>query len=417
MLYLSIGLAFIVPQKVIGERHYGVYATAQAMLTALYMLTDSLALQPMVNFGMVAERRREAYTVAAIVHLLFIVPTALLIYALRGPIAEFLTDDLFIPTLALFPLTAAGFLLRNYFLKVAQLHINTKATFLIDLAWIGTTIVLIMDGWRRGSLATAADMMMISAIASGVSSLVGLVMYGGIVRFTGKIDRRHAIRMIRFGLAQSGSAATLALQTQGDILILKSFVASEIVANYDAAKKFFRGFEAMRDAGSMLIWPSAARLSVQHRTDDLVRLVEKMIAFMLIIIIPSVLLAWILPIDEFFNFIYKGKYAGAADIFRILSLAALAIPFSMNMFILGGMGEARRFFRVTLASALLSVLIAIILVPHIGVAGTALSVIASYAVLALLSTTTLARRIPISIPRALGRWRDARDYIFRRSRG
>lgn len=413
---MAIGLAFIIPQKVIGERHYGVYATAQAMLTALYMLADSLALQPMVNFGMIPERRREAYTVAAIVHLLFIVPFSLAIYALRHQIGAFLNDDLFTPTLALFPITAAGFLLRNYFLKVAQLHINTKATFLIDLAWIGTTIALILDGWRRGSLATAADMMMISAIASGVSSLVGLVMYGGTVRFTRRIDRAHAIRMFRFGLAQSGSAATLALQTQGDILILKSFVTSEVVANYDAAKKFFRGFEAIRDAGSMFVWPAAARLSVQHRTDELVRLVEKMIAFMLIIIIPCVLLVWILPIDTFFNAIYKGKYTGAADIFRILSLAALAIPFSMNMFILGGMGEARRFFRVTFASAMISVIVALILVPRIGVMGTAISVITSYAVLALLSTASLSGRIPISIARALGRWRDARDYLFRRAR-
>ncbi len=411
---MAIGLAFIVPQKVIGERHYGVYATAQAMLTALYMLTDSLALQPMVNFGMVPERRREAYTVAAVVHILFIAPISIAVYLFRAQIGQFLNDDLFVPTLALFPLTAAGFLLRNYFLKVAQLHINTKATFLIDLAWIGTTIALILDGWRRGSLATAADMMMISAIASGVSSLVGLVMYGGTIRFTRRIEREHTIRMLRFGLAQSGSAATLALQTQGDILILKTFVTSEVVANYDAAKKFFRGFEAIRDAGSMFVWPAAARLSVQHRNDELVRLVEKMIAFMLIVIIPAVALMWILPLDTYFDIIYKGKYSGAADIFRILSLAALAIPFSMNMFILGGMGEARRFFRVTFASAVLSVVVALLLVPKIGVMGTALSVITSYAVLAILSTASLSRRIPISISRALGRWKDAREFILKR---
>ncbi len=411
---MLIGLAFIVPQKVIGERHYGVYATTQAMLTALYMLTDSLALQPMVNFGMAEERRRDVFTVSAVVHLLFIIPTAAAIYLLRDPIAGFLNDDLFVPTLALFPVTASGFLLRNYFLKVAQLHIDTRATFLIDIAWIGTTIVLILDGWRRGSLATASDMMMISAIASGASSLVGLLIYGRTVRFTRRVDRAYARRMIRFGLAQSGSAATLALQTQGDILILKSVVSSEIVANYDAAKKFFRAFEVLRDAGSLFVYPAVAKLSVEHRWGEVERLVEKMIAFMLIVIVPAVLIVWLAPIELLFNWIYKGKYQDAPEIFRFLSLAAFAIPFSMNMFVLGGMGEARQFFRVTLGSALVSVAAALVLVPQIGVMGTVLSVIVSYGVLAILSTRAVAGRIPISIPRALGRWRDARDFFLRR---
>jgi len=406
-----IGAAFIVPQKVIGERHYGVYATAQALLTGLYMLTDSLALQPMVNFGMVPERRREAFTVAAFVHLLFIIPSAVIVYGFRNQIAIFFNDDLFVPTLALFPLTAAGFLLRNYLLKVAQLHIDTRATFLMDLAWIGTTVALILDGWRRGTLATASDMMMISAVASGASSVVGLLLYGRIVRFTTAIDREHARRMIRFGLAQSGSAATLALQTQGDVLILKTFMTSQVVANYDAAKKFARAFEALRDAGSLFVWPAVARLSVEHRTDELVRLVEKMIAFMLIVVVPCVLLVWILPIELLFETIYKGKYQDAPALFRVLSLAALAIPFSMNMFVLGGMGEARRFFRVTLASAFVSVLAALLLVPLIGAMGTALSVVISYAALGALSTTVVSRQIPISLPRALGRWRDARAFL------
>lgn len=410
LLYVLIGLAFILPQKVIGERNYGVYAYVQAMLTALYMLTDSLALLPMVNFGMDPERRREAYTVSALMHLLFVGICTSAIYLGRDAIAVLLNNPLFSPTLALFPFVAFGFLLRSYFLKVAQLHINTRATFLIDLAWIGTTIALILVGWQRGTLATAEDMMVISAISSGASSLVGLLLYGGTVRFTRQLDRKYVMRMFRFGLAQSGSAATLALQTQGDIMILGMFVRAELVGNYDAAKKFFRGFEALRDAGSLFVYPAAAKLAAEHREEELVVLVEKMIAFMLVVIVPIVIFVWVAPIDKFFDFVYKGKYLDAPMIFRILSLAALAIPFSMTMYVLGGMGEARRYFRVTLGSAVASLVVSLALVPYYGAVGTAIAAIISYGVLGFLSTRSVAARIPISLRRTLGRWRDAVNF-------
>lgn len=408
-----IGLAFIIPQKVIGDTHWGIYSTVQAILTSVYMLSDSLALQAMVNFGMDPERRRQALTLSAIIHTLFIAVCTTAVYFGRELLADFFNEPALVVTLGYFPVVSLGFLLRNYFLKVSQLHIDMRATFFIDLAWIGTTVLLIFYGWRSGTLIDANDMMVISAIASGASSLAGLWLFKDRVRMSFELDRVYSIRMIRFGIAQLGSAVTMALQTQGDTLILKMFVSSAVVGNYDTAKKFFRGFEALRDAGALFVYPVVAKLASEKRRTELVLILEKMIGFMMIAVVPLVVLVWVGPTDAIFDWIYKGKYQEAPVIFRYLSLAALAIPFSMNTYVLGGLGEARRYFRVTLISASLSVAAALTFIPILGSRGAALGVVVSFLSLGILATQAVHARIPFSFRGAFGRWRDALSFITR----
>ncbi|MCE7935019.1 MAG: hypothetical protein DYG96_10550, partial [Chlorobi bacterium CHB2] len=211
-MYVLIGLAFILPQKVIGEHNWGVATLAQAGLTIIYMLSDGFALQALVNFGMTESRRRQALTVSALLHCGFITLCTAAIYFGRAWWAGLLNEPDLIPTLELFPYVALGFLLRNYFLKVSQLHIDTRATFLIDAAWIGTTVLLVIHGWMNAWMNTAQDMMLISAVSAGASSLVGLMLYARSLRFARTIDRELFGQMIRFGRTQMLSAGTLALQ-------------------------------------------------------------------------------------------------------------------------------------------------------------------------------------------------------------
>ncbi|MBS1912188.1 MAG: polysaccharide biosynthesis C-terminal domain-containing protein [Bacteroidetes bacterium] len=412
-----MGFALMLPQKMIGPSQWGIYGTAQAILTSVFMLSDSIALQAMVNFGVIPERRREALTISAVTHLLFCALCGAAVYFGRGVISTILNEPQLAVTLAYFPLVVLGFLLRTYFLKVSQISIDTRATFYIEVAWSGTTVLLIAAGWMRHAIVDANDMMMISAISSGVSSVIGLAFHWRNVRFTSTINRANALQMYRLGLAQLGSAVTMVLQTQGDILILKRFASSAVVGNYDAAKRFFRGFEALRDAAVLLIYPAVAKLAAERRRDELVKLVEKMIGFMATAVVPIVLVIWLGPADMLFAWIYKGKYDSAAMIFKVLSLAALVLPFSMNTYVLGALSEARQYFRVTFVSAILAVVAMWIFVPMLGGEGAALGVVVSYLSLAILATRSVLRTVPFTITGALGRWRDAFNFVARTWRG
>jgi O-antigen/teichoic acid export membrane protein len=185
------------------------------------------------------------------------------------------------------------------------------------------------------------------------------------------------------------------------------------VGNYDVAKKFFRGFEALRDAGAMFVYPAVARLRAQGRTKEMVLMVEKMIGFTLVVVVPLVALVWIAPIDAIFGLLYKSTFEQVPHIFRLLSLAALAIPFALNLNVLTGLGDGRAGFRATLLSSVAFFIAALLLVPRLEADGAAIAVIASFFVLGAASTVAVRSHVAFSIVGALGRWRDAFDYALR----
>ena len=413
MLYAVMGLAFVLPQKMIGDQNWGIFVTAQAILTTIFMLSDGLALQSMVTFGMEKHRRAEATTISAIVHVAFIGVCTAIVYLCRHLLAGFFGEPQLAGTLELFPLVALGFLLRNFFLKVAQLDIDMRRMFFIDAAWVAATSLLLLVGWTRRTLVTADDMMYVTARSASVSSLVGLILSARHLRATLRVERDTLRQAMRFGVAQCAAAATLAAQTQGDVLLLDRFATAATVGNYDVAKKFFRGFEALRDAAAMFVYPAVARLRAQSRMTEMVLMVEKMIGFTLVVVVPLVALVWVLPIERLFGFLYKSQYEQVPQIFRLLSLAALGIPFVLNLNVLNGLGDARAGFRTTLISSAVFFATALLLVPPLGADGAALAIVASFFALGIGSTLAVRRHVRFSLVGALGRWRDAFAYGLR----
>ena len=407
VLYLSLGLVFFIPQKVIGEAAWGIFATSQAILTIMYMLADGFALQVMVNFGVVEERRAEATSAALLLYVVFLGLCTTAVWLLREDIAMVTGKPELIPVLAIFPILALSFFFRNFTLKTAQLLIDTRGTFIVDAAWAVATITLLLHGWIDGWLVDEIDMVYVAAAAAGFSSLVGLLLYARTIRLARRFKPGRFVEMIRFGMAQFGSATTMGFLSQGDVLLLTTFVSdAAVVGNYDVAKKFFRGFEGIRDAGALFVYPAIARLSSQHRFEERRVLIEKMIAFVGLIIIPIVLLIWFGPIERLFELIYKENYRMAPDIFRLMALGALAIPLSMNSYVLLGMSEVRRLFLVTASSAIVFLILSFALVPNWGASGQAIALLGSFWTLGLLSTWFVARKTGVSLRGILSRWRD-----------
>ena len=280
------------------------------------------------------------------------------------------------------------------------------------------TITLLLHGQQTGWLENELDMMYVTAASAGFSSLIGLLVYSHKVRFALRFPFSLFKRMVRFGFAQFGSAATMGFLAQGDVLFLGLFVGNPAVsATMMPQRNSSAGSKVCGMLEHSLSTLAVARLSAQHRSDELNVLIEKMIAFMGIIILPVVLLVWILPIEAVFHWIFKGKYLLAPQLFRLLSLAALAIPFSMNSYILLGMSQVRRLLMATASAVAIFTIVSLILVPKIGVQGQAIAVVASFWMLGLSSTVMVRKLTGLSVRRVVGRWHDAREFtarLFRR---
>ena len=142
-------------------------------------------------------------------------------------------------------------------------------------------------------------------------------------------------------------------------------------------------------------------------------MVEKMIGFTLVVVLPLVLFVWIAPIELVFGVLYKSTFDQVPQLFRLLSIAALAIPFVLNLNVLTGLGDGRAGFRSTLTSSIAFFVTALLLVPTLEAQGAALSVAASYFALGIGSTLAVRRHVDFSFVGAIGRWRDAFEYAMR----
>jgi O-antigen/teichoic acid export membrane protein len=100
-------------------------------------------------------------------------------------------------------------------------------------------------------------------------------------------------------------------------------------------------------------------------------------------------------------------------LFKVMSLAALAIPFILNVSVLTGLTAVRSVLRVTLTASAGFFLLAFVLVPLVGVIGAAITLVISYVTLGVFATWAVMNRVPFSLPGAFGRWRDA--FAFARS--
>lgn len=410
-LLVIMGVTYMLPQKTIGAQGWGVFIIVNTFLTSIFLLTDGLALQAIVNFGIDESKRKQTLTIAAIIHIFFVMGIATLIFFLRFFLAESLNEPLYIRSFSYFPILCLGFLARNFFMRVSQISINTKNIFIIDFAWVATSTTLILIGWKTGKLVDVDDMILISIISPFVSSVIGFMLVYRELKFTIKFDKTYFYEIVKFGFSQFANSATTALQTQGDSLLLKIFYSSAIVGNYDIAKKLFRLLEALREAGSLTIYPAVARLYQGKRFPELRVVIEKMMAFSFIGFLPIVIFSFFGPIDYILNLIYKGNYRLAPDLFRILSLSGLFMPLAMNLYVLLGIGASKNLLKLNIFCVVSTILCGFLLVPKFAATGTAYTVLINYFLLGVISTFIVHKEIGFSISGTLNRWKDISRFL------
>ncbi|QQS65722.1 MAG: oligosaccharide flippase family protein [Chlorobiota bacterium] len=403
----------MLPQKMIGAQGWGVFTIVNTFLTSIFMLTDGIALQAIVNFGMNESKKDQTLTITFIIHLIFVLFFAVLIYLSKGFLADLFNEPMYLKSFQMFPLLCSGFLTRTYFLRVSQINLKMNFIFWIDFAWVFSSTLMILIGWKTLWIKSVDEMILIAIISPFISSIVGLILTRKNLSFTTKIDKNYFKEILKFGFSQCINSGTTALQTQGDAILLKIFYSSSVVGNYDIAKKLFRLFEALREAGSLTIYPAVARLFQEKRISELRVLIEKMMCFTSIGLIPLVLFSLFGPVDFILGLIYKGNYPLAPNIFRTLSIAAFFMPLTMNIYVLLGMGASKNLLKLNATSVLTSVFFGIILVPKFGAIGTAITVVISYALIGFASTRIVYNQIGFSVKSTFLRWKDASTFVMK----
>lgn len=419
-LPMIYGVAVVViplGQGLIDKHQWGIWTVFQMLFLVISLLGDFFLLQPMVK--LCAEHQadeRPIITAAAGLYtglsLLLALPV-LLVPNLIAPLFKIGPDGQLLLSWML--LTVACTIVRNIAIRILQIDYRMTRIFLVDLAYFGGFVGLMLAGWANGTFADAEDMIVYNLIALTASSLVGLVLCGRelIPAFEGVIF--SARRIVEIGVHQGGTGLMTIVQQHGDTAIVSGTRGSVAVGIYNAARIFFRVFEALRDAGQLLLVPVTSNAYSQNNTEKVQDITVLATAALVFMLFPATLLL-ILTAPIFIPIILK-DYASAVDEFQWLMASGFAMPFIIvPSAVLLGIGYTRDLFRGMLIGTVVLIGAGLVLTYLFGAVGMAAGVLLGNCTIAFLLTRRMNRYIDFSVRGVLQRSRHLGTLMRERAR-
>lgn len=327
-LFILYGFVLFFQIRQLAPTEYGLFAELIALHSFIFGISDGFALQGIIKFGADIRQRGAINRLAFLWHMSISLGIPILIFTLQVPLSLIFDQPRFPHIATYLILYSMVALPRLYCIKFLSRDIRMRDTFIANALWFGTMAILTFVLYLMHGIKSFEDMLIISFTGMAVSSL-------GTVLLTWKTIEKTVLQPISFrdfssfGSYQVSSWTIGNLVKQLDILLIEYFFPTATVGIYSSAKQLFRTFEQIFEAIAGLIYTGGVRLVHQNRSAELLSFVSKATSFsfiaMLIIVVPielglgQILITWLL----------SAKYANAIEYFQILSLAALALPFSV----------------------------------------------------------------------------------------
>lgn len=414
-VFLSYGLVGIAQIAVLPQDQWGVFFFFNEIYEILFTLSDGFVLQALVKFGVDDKRSREVMAATFLVHTIFIGTLSVGAFLLRSWLAHGFHEAKYLEVLTALPILCLLTIPRTYALKLFQMLIRTREIFLINLAFFSTMGVVTAYRISTHTLMTAESMIEINMTGAIAGSLMGFVLAIPHVRFRWPSQAAMWRDMLPFGFFQGLATTSNVMQQRADGFMVQYFLSTSILADYGTAKRFFKVFDAARDAVGTIAYPAVARLTAQQRFAELKTLIEKMMSFTLIGMTPIVLFCELGGTALMFHTFFGHKYDTSIPIFNILAFVGLLLPFTLNLTVLTGLGKSRTIFKVVLASSVVSLLSNYFLVQSFNAPGAAFAVVIAALVSGALATMAVNAEVTIeysSLLRGIGDgWRYFRKRL------
>lgn len=399
--------------KILPKSESGELALFQVIFGMIFTFADSFALQAIVKFGVdKANDLQELLTATSLLFFAFLAISLGLLIVFPGTASYLLNSaalpDL-IPSLVILVIVTIPRVVTS---KIFQMRFHTKNLFFVDLINFGGSSIVITIFAFMDRLHTASDVIGITIITGAVSSALSVVLVRNDLSWRLRFSRPMLKKIFHFTRYQTATGSVHVFQQNLDSLLVPAFLGVEALANYQVAKFFFKGFDVLRDTQGIFVFPASSKY---HATGDyatLKKIIEKATSFLYLLMIPlCILLIIFAPL--LFHILYKGKFDESINVFRILIASGFVLPVTMvGMSALVGMGKVREVFQTIFASLAINVILAVILLPLIGMTGAAIAFGVSMLAQALLAYRIMKREVPLSASAMLLRGiEDGRNFL------
>jgi O-antigen/teichoic acid export membrane protein len=412
MLY---GVAVVlVTLRVLSPEEWAIWTVFQVVFMVISLTAEFFILQPMVKIASEhGIERRPVITAASLLYSLFSIGVAAIVVAFADGAAHLMKTEGSASAFRLMEWLILSTLVRNIAIRILQVDYKIIKIFLIDLAYFGLVIGMMLYGMVRHTFTRAEDLIDYNLLSFGISSAVGVLFCARDLLPTLNGLGASIRRIANLGVHQGGTGLLTVLQQQSDLAIVSAVRGGLAAGVYNAARTFYRFFEALRDAVQLLLVPATSRAYSQERIEAVQEVTELATAALVVMIAPmsigAILLApYIVPI-------LVPKFPNSIDEFQWLMANGFLMPFVIvPSAVLLGIGHTRDLFRGTLVGTVVLICAGIAFTWFWGSRGMAIAVFTGTSVTALVLTKRMDRYVHFTFRSVLRRSRSFGPIVRKR---
>ena len=327
-IFLVYGFVSLFQMKAMASSDLGLFSLLIGLNTWIFVVSDSLALTSIIQFGVVPKNRGKVNLISLIFHISIAVGSSLIFYLFRNELSTFFKEPRIYEVCLHLPLLSLIMIPRTYCLKFIYREYMLKQLFFVDLIFFGTmtgiTFYLIFILRSLNFL----GMVEIYYWGTGLSSIAAVWFTRKSLTFGTKGEVRFK-DMFWFSLPTTIYSALHSFPKFLDIYVMKYFFSIEIVGVYSSAKTLFRVFEESNNATYGLVYPTAVRLIANKNYSALQSLITKAVSFLLISYLAAALILTFGLSQTIVNIFLSKSYQAAVGQFNLLLWAAIFFPFTI----------------------------------------------------------------------------------------
>ncbi len=353
-LFVVYGFVSLLQIRRLDPSDFGIYAILISLHTWIFVISDSLFLQNIIQFGFRKESERRTNTYSFVFLTLFVVAISFAIFFAKHFLISFFAEPRILYVANTLPILTILTIPRAYGVKFIYKHSRMFHLFLVNLAFFGTMsiyTVYLFFTLKQFHFDTMVEIYFLGTI---VSSAVTIFLTSRLIKvgFSGSLALKE---YFGFSLPVMGFSLFQSVPKQLDVLFLQYFFQSKIVGVYYSAKTLFRLFEEGINAGFSLVYPTAVRLISKQRQDELLSLLSKSISFTFLIICLLFIILEIGGTRLFISFFLPERYSQSIQFLNLMLWGTLFMPFQLIATLIMAQGKPKIVTNFIIVSALLVV--------------------------------------------------------------
>ncbi|MBU3741639.1 MAG: hypothetical protein FGM24_05065 [Candidatus Kapabacteria bacterium] len=290
-----------------------------------------------------------------------------------------------------------------------------RVTNWLPLALMFALAALTLWMLAHGTLSSFEDIVLIDFSGMAASSVTAIILTRKDLVFgwKGRITLRE---YLNFGVPLAIGTGLYSTPRQLDVFLIGSYFGVAAVGLYNPAKNLYRLFEQAFDAVFTLLHPAAVRLTAQGRHEELRTMVTKAISFTFLPVIVAVVVLES-GASELIVPLLGAKYAAAVGHFNVLTLSALAMPFTMMSAVMVAFGHSRAIVNYT-AFGLIVTIITLVTVGQAGLEQyVGLGLVVNTALVGFLCVRHVQRELDFPWSQLIRAVADVRNHLSTRKGG